>query len=429
MWADQLREKAKYMRSEETNAVTSLTAIPKEVSQSVIHETQKWTKKLVQELKDGSISYKWKQYDVSKKTIDGKLVSRDGLLDVNDVILWESETIAETFKLLAISKQTQIEPMYPPQYVWETYEKNWETFRTPTYIIVWDIPMGAYNIWNEEGGDLFIKKLLKDNYGDRFLIEKDEWFAPEVDALSSLWKLGIGKVWITNMNIGSTEREWYWIYDGLTQKGMDVYWLDDNKISMEYADKERYDFYYQLHIFQAFWVDLETLPPITDDEFVRIWEKYYDIFLHQWAHLRTEHRAKISDAVLNNMIQLNTLDNWNDENEPSLAIKEIAQHYIYENSKYHSAENFRVLKKNAEISYYNEPEDYGFDAIIENMTNNTLAMNSLSKYASKMAVNYANSNRNNKWISAVMVPKTSIWVTIATINELHEWDVNIYTAK
>lgn len=357
-------------------------------------------------------TYNWKNYDLSAiYDKEWNLKSRE-LLKSSEITNWY-KTIEELFRKMSIMTDTQIEPNFPPQYVWEIYKNK----KVPTYIIVWDMHADWYNVQDDE-----LKKVRK-IYWKNIIIDDDESSEPEISSISTIkTKFNINNIWLENISNGA---EWesflYWIANWLNKQEIDFYWLEIKENRKKVLNEMNKEFkgwiFVNLKIIQSLWINLKTLNNINEKEFIRLSNKYNKILNNDG------YRNNVTLPFLE-VLNSNFDQEYNNISKlKNNELKEIGQIYLYIYSRLFWNENLKS------ISWILWPI-LSKKELRENMINNNKKYHKIIiEERNKNWINFIESNmwKDNIWVMVYW--KAHITDLINQINKKNNWIANIYVAK
>lgn len=357
-------------------------------------------------------TYNWKKYDLSAiYDKEWNLKSRE-LLKSSEITNWY-KTIEELFRKMSIMTDTQIEPNFPPQYVWEIYKNK----KVPTYIIVWDMHADWYNVQDDE-----LKKARK-IYWKNIIIDDDESSEPEISSISTIkTKFNINNIWLENISNGA---EWesflYWIANWLNKQEIDFYWLEIKENRKKVLNEMNKEFkgwiFVNLKIIQSLWINLKTLNNINEKEFIRLSNKYNKILNNDG------YRNNVTLPFLE-VLNSNFDQEYNNISKlKNNELKEIGQIYLYIYSRLFWNENLKS------ISWILWPI-LSKKELRENMINNNKKYHKIIiEERNKNWINFIESNmwKDNIWVMVYW--KAHITDLINQINKKNNWIANIYVAK
>lgn len=357
-------------------------------------------------------TYNWKNYDLSAiYDKEWNLKSRE-LLKSSEITNWY-KTIEELFRKMSIMTDTQIEPNFPPQYVWEIYKNK----KVPTYIIVWDMHADWYNVQDDE-----LKKVRK-IYWKNIIIDDDESSEPEISSISTIkTKFNINNIWLENISNGA---EWesflYWIANWLNKQEIDFYWLEIKENRKKVLNEMNKEFkgwiFVNLKIIQSLWINLKTLNNINEKEFIRLSNKYNKILNNDG------YRNNVTLPFLE-VLNSNFDQEYNNISKlKNNELKEIGQIYLYIYSRLFWNENLKS------ISWILWPI-LSKKELRENMINNKKKYHKIIiEERNKNWINFIESNmwKDNIWVMVYW--KAHITDLINQINKKNNWIANIYVAK
>lgn len=360
-----------------------------------------------------SYTYQWTEYDLSPSYSSEWYLQSKELLGPSQVEDWYNGSKLELFRKMSIMTATQMEPKFPPQYVWETYTKNGEEKKVRTYIIVWDMHMDEYNIWNE-ADDLLIKKILSGSLGKSMIFDEDESSDAEINSVSIIHdKFWITNIWLENISY-NTDGSGYWIADWLKEKDIPYYGLEGTKNSQAEVQVVINSLILWLKVYQTLGIDLHSLQLLNKEEFIELWTKHFDsVVTEAWLTLSSSVTSQEQFEKL--FLEL--------ERASKQDLKEFTQCALYMMNKLFWSE---VLEAIMSQVWETMSADELKEKTIENIKMNYKL---IIKERNTTGLKYIDSHMKEEQVWLMVYWKAHIANLIDQLNNKYDWNVNIYVAK
>jgi len=362
---------------------------------------------------NGSFNYKEPQRDN-----EWYLKARTDLKSGNEIRdwIWYS-SIKDLFTKLNSIEETQIEPLFKPQYYGEVDKMT--NKKIPTYIIVGDMHADEYNIdWVEEDIKI-IMDLSKVSYWKEILTETNkEWSDAEIDSLSIISnKFNIKNIWLENV-ANNTKGEEYWISNWLEKKWIKYIWLEKEKLISNTSDNEIKAMMLELKTYEKLGVNLKW-ENFTKKEFIEYYNKNKESILKlDSTDLWEVSFEKILKEQKLDYTRLTKLNKNELKNEYKFS-KYIYLKMFWENffnpMLEYTINNYNSLDKNQLIKEKSELGEYNY--------NNTIVKRNTAW------INFISNNMSDDKMAVMTYWKAHIYDLIKQINTKYDWKVNIYVAK